>query len=105
MTKKKKSGINVAKSRQHHNVNGEEPDPQLDFLLSVHEKQQNEKWPPEDGSDSDDGTVDLIVGATKVDKDSIGEDQNLSVINEENVEIIDDEYGEWRYMSQLLYLK
>ena len=33
MPKKKKSGINVAKSRQHHNVNGEEPDPQLDFLF------------------------------------------------------------------------
>ena len=68
-------GINVAKTRQHHNIYGEEPDPQLAFLLSVHEKKQNEKRPPEDGSDSNDRTVDSIVGAIEVNEDSIGKDE------------------------------
>ena len=94
MPKKKKSSINVAKTRQQRNYYGEEADPQLAFLLSVNEKKRNKKPLSEDGSDSDDRTVDLIVGATEVEKDLNGGDQNLSVINEENVEIIDDDHGE-----------
>ena len=39
------------------------------------------------------------MDTTKVEKDLNGGDQNLSVIDEENVEIIDDGHGELRYMS------
>ena len=94
MPKKKNSIIDVAKTRQHPNRCGEEVDLQLAFLLSINAKKQKAKPTPEDGSDSDDGTVDLVVGAKEVVKDANSEDQNLSTIDEENVEIIDEGHSE-----------
>ena len=81
MPKKKNSNIDASKTRQHHDYCGEEADTQLAFLLSVNEKKRDKKPTPEDGSDSDERIVDLVVGPTETDKDSSSEEQNLSTVD------------------------
>ena len=94
MSKRKHGNIDIETTKRHHNYYGEEADPELQKLLRAHRKGRNSESRAGNGSTSDGGTVDLSVSATPVAADPNGGDRISLEINQNNIEIIDERYGE-----------
>ena len=94
MSKRKNRNIDVENTKRHHNYYGEEADPELQRLLNAHRNGRSTEPTAGNGNTSDDGTVDLCVAATPVAADPNGGSQNSAEIDENQVEVIDEGYGE-----------
>ena len=94
MSKRKHGNIDIETTQRHHNYYGEEADPELQKLLCAQGKGRNSKPIAGNDNTSDGGTVDLSVSATPVAADPNGGDQNSPEINQNNIKIIDERYGE-----------